>query len=82
MIVGTVIKSTLALATIVGLQTTEADREAVVAAVIAVVVAIAALTKKERDSVTPMRKVEAIAQEEKGKALTLVDRLKGILPGI
>lgn len=57
-IVGTAIKALLALATIAGLQTTEADREAVVAAVIAVAAAWAVLTKKTRDSVTPMHKVE------------------------
>ena len=79
-IVGTVIKSVLALATVVGLETTEADREAVVAAVIAVAVAIIALTGKERASVTPMNKVERLAHETGGNAIKLVDKLKGLIP--
>lgn len=80
-IVGTVIKAMLALGTVVGLSTTEADREVVVAAVIAVAGAIAVLTKKERASVTPMVKVEKLAHETGGNALKLLDKLKGILPG-
>lgn len=78
-IVGTVIKSMLALATVVGLQTTEADREAVVAAVIAVAVAVGALTAKERASVTPMKKLEDAASEVGGNALKLVQRIKGLV---
>lgn len=80
-VVGTAIKAILVLATVFGLHTTEADREAVVTAVIAVAAAVAALTAKERASVTPMRKVERLAQETGGNATKLVDRLKGLLPG-
>lgn len=78
-IVGTAIKAVLVVGTIFGLSTTEADREAVVAAVIAVATAVIALTHKERASVTPMRKVEKLAQETGGNAIKLVDQLKGIL---
>lgn len=80
-VVGTVIKALLVVGTLFGLSTTEADREVVVTAVIAVAAAVAALTHKERASVTPMRKVERLAQETGGNALKLVDRIKGILPG-
>ncbi len=79
-ILGTALKALLLAATLFGLHTTEADREAIVAAIVAVLAAIAVITKKERDSVTPMAKVESLAQETGGEALTLVDRLKGWLP--
>lgn len=78
-VVGTVTKAMLVMATVFGLHTTEADRELVVAAVMANAAAIAALTAKERASVTPMNKVERLAKETGGNALKLVDQLKGIL---
>lgn len=78
-VVGTALKALLVVATIFGLHTTEADRELVVAAVMANAAAIAALTHKERASVTPMNKVERLAQETGGNAIKLVDKLKGIL---
>lgn len=80
-IVGTCIKALLVVGTVFGLHTTEADREAVVAAVLAVATAVIALTAKERASVTPMVKVERLAQETGGNAIKLVDKLKGIFDG-
>lgn len=78
-IVGTTVKAMLALATIVGLQTTEADREVVVVAVLAVAAAVGVLTKKERDAVTPMKKLEDTATDIGGNALKLVAKLKGLV---
>lgn len=78
-VVGTCLKALLVVATIFGLHTTEANREQIVAAVIAVAAAVAGMTHKERASVTPMNKVERLAQETGGNALKLVDQLKGIL---
>lgn len=78
-ILGTALKALLAVGAIFGLHTTEADREVIVAAILAVIAAIAVITKKERASVTPMQKVERLAQETGGNANKLVDKLKGLV---
>lgn len=78
-VVGAVVKAALVCATVFGLHTTEADREAVTVAILAVAGAWAALTAKERASVTPMNKVERLAEETGGNAHKLVDKIKGLV---
>lgn len=76
-LIANIAKAALAVGAAWGLAVTDAQGEAIVGIILALVVALAAFTKKERDNVTPVSKVAEILH----KPVEVVDDvLKHTLP--